>query len=97
MRSALSRTRVKLRRSSRIISCPAAKGTRWLNPSAATVSPSCTNSKMASLKVVSFPTQVGEQTICQYTTCAWLYHFVGLAFDVATGTGNVYWKCLLDG
>src|SRR6059036_3789380 len=32
------------------------------------MSPSCTNSEIASLKVVRFPTQVAQQTICQYAT-----------------------------
>src|SRR5262245_21636143 len=43
MRSGVSRIKVKSRRRCRMISCPAAKGIRWLKPSAATESPSCTN------------------------------------------------------
>src|SRR5271170_3230563 len=42
------RISVSPRRRCRISSCPAAKGIRWVNPSSATESPSCTNSAAAS-------------------------------------------------
>src|SRR5206468_866695 len=48
MRSGVSRARVRLRRPWRMISCPAAKQIRWVNPSIATVSPSRTRSPTAS-------------------------------------------------
>src|SRR5215211_9079223 len=42
------RTSVSSRRSCRISSCPAACGIRWVKPSSATTSPSCTSSRTAS-------------------------------------------------
>src|SRR5438094_231646 len=48
MTSGVSRQSVRSRRRWRMISCPAAKQMRWVNPSMATVSPSRTSSAMAS-------------------------------------------------
>src|ERR1019366_8853880 len=48
MRSGVIRTRVRSRRCWRMISWPAAKGMRWVNPSIASVSPSCTTAAMPS-------------------------------------------------
>src|SRR5829696_8026688 len=46
------RTSVRSRRRWRMTSCPAAMGMRWVKPSSATVSPSCTRSATAELRVV---------------------------------------------
>src|SRR5512146_1448730 len=48
MRSGVSRASVRSRLRCRMISCPAAKQMRWVNPSIATVSPSWTSSRTAS-------------------------------------------------
>src|SRR5438445_3337986 len=48
------RQSVRSRRCCRMISCPAAKQIRWVNPSMATVSPSRTSSATASRIVVTF-------------------------------------------
>src|SRR5204863_6547965 len=49
------RQRVRSRRRWRMISCPAAKQIRWVNPSMATVSPSRTRSATASRIDVTLP------------------------------------------
>src|SRR5215216_311336 len=53
MRSGVIRIRVRFRRSWRMISCAAAVGIRYVNPSRATESPSSTISTTASRKVVT--------------------------------------------
>src|SRR3954467_8837029 len=45
--SGVMRTSVRSRRRCRMTSCPAAMGMRWVKPSSATVSPSCTSSATA--------------------------------------------------
>src|SRR5882672_10817541 len=53
MTSGVSRQRVRSRRRWRMISCPAAKQMRCVNPSIATVSPSRTNASTASCMVAT--------------------------------------------
>src|SRR5207253_10612301 len=54
MTSGVRRQSVRSRRRWRMISCPAAKQIRWVNPSMATVSPSRTSSATASRIVATF-------------------------------------------
>ncbi|CAM5434682.1 hypothetical protein SMICM304S_06406 [Streptomyces microflavus] len=53
--SAVIRTTVRSRRPCRMISCPAAVGMRWVNPSRLTVSPSWTKAATASLIDMTLP------------------------------------------
>src|SRR5215210_3678523 len=72
MRSGVSRQRVRSRRRWRMISWPAAKLIRWVNPSIATVSPSRTSAAIASAMVATFvvtaevsgtgPSRVGRES-----------------------------------
>src|SRR4051812_41815512 len=63
MTSGVMRASVRSRRRWRMISCPAAKLMRWVNPSMATVSPSRTNSATASCIVVVLSELIGRPSV----------------------------------
>src|SRR5919197_1374513 len=95
--SGVSRHSVRLRLRWRMISWPAAKQMRWVNPSMATVSPSRTSSPIASRIDATFPSAMdrsgalrslfGESRVAR--GAAFLHLGAGLLEDLEAGLGLV--------